>query len=228
MALRAPPPAAAGPWLPRRPAPQHTEQAAKRQKLAARPLTPGLSLLESRAVTAGTEQTYLAAFQAFGQYCLDQGLSWVIPSELDSAVAKYLDTPFLAGLDVGTAGTLVLAFKHVFPELREVPQPLPRSSRANRTWNRVSPGGQRLPVPRLLALAIAGYLGMTGLAGMAGYVILVFVCYLRPGEAMRLLGRHLIRPPPRWRGKVTGTGGFFSTMLSWAAQGKPAAGTRRC
>eukprot|EP00959_Pyramimonas_sp_CCMP1952_P107440 2246305-Pyramimonas_sp.AAC.1 len=52
----------------------------------------------------------------------------------------------------------------------------------------------RLPLPRRAAFAIAGTLAAWGHPRMGLFVMLAFAAYLRPQEAFRLAGRHLVPP----------------------------------
>ena len=72
--------------------------------------------------------------------------------------------------------------------------PLPRCNRALRGLNRLRPSQMRLPMPRALLFAICGIMAMEGLCDMAVALAVMFVCYLRPCEVMRMMARHLVPP----------------------------------
>eukprot|EP00973_Karenia_brevis_P041867 5795432-Karenia_brevis.AAC.1 len=80
--------------------------------------------------------------------------------------------------------------------LNKVRLTLPRAQRALQGWGKLQPPGQRLPMPKFMAYAIAGMLAARNQHSMAVWVILAFAAYLRPSEAMRLVGRSLVRPVP--------------------------------
>eukprot|EP00973_Karenia_brevis_P019905 2730343-Karenia_brevis.AAC.1 len=80
--------------------------------------------------------------------------------------------------------------------LNNVRLTLPRSQRALQGWSRLVPPGQRLPMPKFMAYAIAGMLALRSQSSMAVWILLTFAAYLRPSESMRLVGRSLVPPVP--------------------------------
>ena len=71
---------------------------------------------------------------------------------------------------------------------------LNRSRRALRGWRKLVPQKSRLPLPRLVAYGIAMRLIFLQKLDMALMVLLSFDAYLRPGEAIGLLGKNLVAP----------------------------------
>ena len=81
-------------------------------------------------------------------------------------------------------------------------------------WAWRAPGRARLPPPRRVAYAVAGILLRDGRWRLAICILVMFVSYLRPGEAAKLHGRHLISPS-----EAAGAGyQFFGLLLHESGQ----------
>jgi hypothetical protein len=116
---------------------------------------------------------------------------------MDQVVALHMDAMFKEGATVNHGSLLLASLAHIYPELRGPWRALwPRASRALLAWKRRVPTDTRLPLPKCVAMAIAGLLIEAGRPSMAAWVAVVFVTYLRPGEAFKLKGRHLVPPSP--------------------------------
>ncbi|CAK0908584.1 unnamed protein product, partial [Prorocentrum cordatum] len=155
----------------------------------------GLSLLERLAVRPSTEKLYRGALSAFASSCAGHRLDWTDHASLDSVFVQYMDSEFLLGGGGNMGNVLLAAVAHFLGSLhKRAATQLPRAHRAAAAWARRAPGRTRLPLPRRVVFAIAGVLLRDGRSRLAICVLVMFACCLRPGEAAKLRGRHLIAP----------------------------------
>ncbi|CAK0896163.1 unnamed protein product, partial [Prorocentrum cordatum] len=155
----------------------------------------GLSLLERLAVRPSTEKLYRGALSAFASFCARHRLDWTDHASLDSVLVQYMDSEFLLGGGGNMGNVLLAAVAHFLGSLhKRAATQLPRAHRAAAAWARRAPGRTRLPLPRRVAFAIAGVLLRDEHSRLAICILVMFACYLRPGEAAKLRGRHLIAP----------------------------------
>ncbi|CAK0867123.1 unnamed protein product, partial [Prorocentrum cordatum] len=175
---------------------------AQRQKLAqqarsSRPLLAGLTLLETLAIRANTERSYLQMLNNFVQWCQQHRQDWKSYEELDPVLSSYFSDHYLLGTACNIGSQTLVAIAHVTPSLfKQTVSVLPRASRASAAWKRRAPGKTRLPLPRPAVYAIAGWLISHGQLGMACWVVLAFAAYLRPAEAQGLTHESLAPPAP--------------------------------
>ncbi|CAK0911133.1 unnamed protein product, partial [Prorocentrum cordatum] len=172
------------------------ERARRAQELAAAAAPVlGLSLLERLAVRPSTEKLYRGALSAFASFCARRRLDWTDHASLDSVLVQYMDSEFLLGGGGNMGNVLLAAVAHFLGSLhKRAATQLPRARRAAAAWARRAPGRARLPLPRRVVFAIAGVLLRDGHSRLAICIFVMFACYLRPGEAAKLRGRHLIAP----------------------------------
>ncbi|CAK0846173.1 unnamed protein product [Prorocentrum cordatum] len=172
------------------------ERARRAQELAAAAAPVlGLSLLERLAVRPSTEKLYRGALSAFASFCARHRLDWTDHASLDSVLAQYMDSEFLLGGGGNMGNVLLAAVAHSLGSLhKRAATQLPRAHLAAAAWARRAPGRTRLPLPRRVVFAIAGVLLRDGRSRLAICILVMFACYLRPGEAAKLRGRHLIAP----------------------------------
>jgi len=124
-----------------------------------------------------------------------EGRDWTGPAELDVALIQFFCVLFLDGYEAATGQMTIAALRHFLPEMGSSTQwPLPRAERALQGWRSLLPPRMRLPLPRAAAGCIAGLMISHGRAAMAVFILLCFVTYMRPGEALRLKGRCLVPP----------------------------------
>ncbi|CAK0857973.1 unnamed protein product, partial [Prorocentrum cordatum] len=158
---------------------------------------PWMSVLEKIAVRPGTVLLYQRTLRLFLDFCRVAKVSWVDAPGLDDVVVEYLNSMYMEGHGADEASRLLAALGYVFPELyKKTRALLPRATRCAVSWCRRTPAQSRLPLPRLAALAIAGGMIMLGLPRMAIMVAVSHVCYLRPIEAMALLGKSIVAAVP--------------------------------
>ncbi|CAK0859145.1 unnamed protein product, partial [Prorocentrum cordatum] len=175
---------------------------AQRQKLAqqarsSRPLLAGLTLLETLAIRANTERSYLQMLNNFAQWCQQHRQDWRTYEELDLVLSSYFSDHYLLGTACNIGSQTLAAIARVTPSLfKQTVSVLPRASRASAAWKRRAPGKTRLPLPRPAVYAIAGWLISHGQLGVACWVVLAVAAYLRPAEAQGLTRESLVPPAP--------------------------------
>ncbi|CAK0810182.1 unnamed protein product, partial [Prorocentrum cordatum] len=185
----------AGASASRRQADRHRRAAAARQVASERGPSGGLSVLERTAVRPGTERLYQVYLRAFLQFCLVMAIDWTSEAEMDVALVTYLNSMYFEGRAPNEGSVLLASLAHYAPALyKRTAQALPRATRCLAGWRRRVPARMRLPLPRRAAFAIAGALAAWGQPRMGLFVMLSFAAYLRPQEAFRLAGRHLVPP----------------------------------
>ena len=164
--------------------------------------TSELTLLERRSVGETTERDYRLRYDQFLMWCRQTRLLHEkMNSEkelLDNAALLWMHERFFEGAD-GTEGSKLLAVIAYFRfDLVARPGPfLPRSRRASKGWLKLAPPRARLPTPWPVAGLIADYLAAKGLWWHALYVVVSFVFYLRPSEALGLRCHQVIAPVAR-------------------------------
>ena len=179
----------------RREADRQRRASAARQVAATRGASGGLSVLERTAIRPGTERLYQCYLRAFLLYCLVTSTNWDDEAGMDVALVSYLNSLYFEGRAPNEGSVLLAALAHYTPALyKRTAQALPRATRCVAGWRRRVPTRMRLPLPRRVAFAIAGTLAAWGFPRMGLFVMLSFVGYLRPQEAFRLEGRHLVPP----------------------------------
>ena len=167
------------------------------QAQGSRPLLAGLTLLETLAIRANTERSYLQMLNNFVQWCQQHRQDWRTYEELDLVLSSYFSDHYLLGTACNIGSQTLAAIAHVTPSLfKQTVSVLPRASRASAAWKRRAPGKTRLPLPRPAVYAIAGWLISHGQLGMACWVVLAFAAYLRPAEAQGLTRESLVPPAP--------------------------------
>ena len=170
--------------------------AAKRKATAKKIAHPNsMTLLEACAVGATTSIGYRRHAEGFTLFCDSNKLDWKTPEGLDKVLVGYLNVLFLDGASRSEASQVVAGIRHFSPMLTSRGgSELPRVHRALQGWSKLAPSAQRLPIPRCLALAIAGLMIIHNQPAMAVFVMVSYVCYLRPSECMRLVGKSLVPP----------------------------------
>ncbi|CAK0826240.1 unnamed protein product, partial [Prorocentrum cordatum] len=143
----------------------------------------------------GTERLCQICPRAFLQFCLVKTISWTSEAGMDPALVTHLNSMYFEGRAPNEGSVLLAALAHHTPALyKRTAQALPRATRCLAGWRRRVPTRMRLPLPRRAALAIAGTMASWGQPRMGLFIMVSFVAYLRPQEAFRLAGRHLVPP----------------------------------
>ncbi|CAK0845134.1 unnamed protein product, partial [Prorocentrum cordatum] len=175
----------------------------------------GLSLLERLAARSSTARLYQGALTSFVGFCVERRLDWATHSGLDDTLVRYMDNEFLLGGGGNQGNVLLAAVAHFLGSFhKRTALLLPRAHRAAAAWARRAPGRTRLPLPRRVVFALAGLLVHDGSPRLAICILVMFASYLRPGEAAKLRGRHLIPPS-----EAAGAGyQFFGLLLHESGQ----------
>eukprot|EP00971_Amphidinium_carterae_P219237 4352031-Amphidinium_carterae.1 len=117
--------------------------------------------------------------------------------EIDSALCSYFEELFFDGYGRGSGSTPLAAMADAYPHLlRKHTQHCPRARQALQGWQRLAPGSSRKPLPWLTTLAIAGVAMHHSETAFGCLVILSFLAYLRPSEAVALKKSQIVPPPP--------------------------------
>ena len=155
----------------------------------------GVSYLEQRAVKQETLEQYRRCVSEFLAWAALHLADWRTPQMLDQRLTEYFDHEFFLGRAVGIAEKTLAGVKFFIPAVSNYgTNHLPRAHRAAKSWARISPTLQRLPIPAPCVAAICGHLIFGGLHWEAFHVLLAFLAYLRPGENARLKVKSLVRP----------------------------------
>jgi len=157
-----------------------------------------MSVLEQASVSEVTQSGYLSKLSLFEQFAADLHLPLETAENIDMAMVDYLDQIFLDGADMDDATRLYAAWCWRNPSFgRNGHIRLSRVSRALQGWNKLSQTTTRAPMPWIFAARIASQMVLDGDLVGALALITMFLCYLRPGEAMRLKEADLVRPTPQ-------------------------------
>ena len=179
--------------------------------------SPSLSFLEQTSVIPSTREDYQHRMSKFTTWCGENLLDWKSLSELDSVIVIYFDECFFHGQSGQEGSKTLAALKFYVPLVSRMGSyHLPRAHRAVKSWLKVDPGQQRLPLPLPITLAICAWMVEHHLAWEAFAILLAFRAYLRPGENAKLKVKSLVAP-------VTSTGAYSMWALDLHPQcdGKP-------
>ncbi|CAK0862397.1 unnamed protein product, partial [Prorocentrum cordatum] len=121
-------------------------------------------------------------------------LNFATASQLDCIPVCCLTDLPLGGFVTAAGGMTVAAMRHLLPLIPVGKRPPPRSVRTLDGGRRLMPPQSRLVLPRLVAVAVAGWLMWRNLPSMAVIVALVCHACLRPSEAYRLRVGSLMPP----------------------------------
>ncbi|CAK0823926.1 unnamed protein product, partial [Prorocentrum cordatum] len=112
---------------------------------------------EAARVSDRQARTYASLRQAFLEWARRQGCATRTTSELDMALAKYLDMLYFGGFSQSRGQKTVAAPRHYRPECElNGPHGFVRTRAALSGFRRRAPGGTRRPLPRPAYLAILG------------------------------------------------------------------------
>ena len=181
-------------------------------------LRQGLSILEENAVTSAVGGSFEMLYAAFLWWCRSQLLALGSLADIDVALVWYFDSLFLDGEPAALASKIVAAVGHHHPEAgRWGWHRLPRARRAAQGWRRLAPATTPAPLPWLGVLAMIGTACAQGNLEFGLFLLLTFVLYLRPAEALNLTAGQLV-PPLTHHGNVMSSWGV---VLGPASLGRP-------
>eukprot|EP00435_Cladocopium_sp_Y103_P076203 s26_g81.t1 len=151
-----------------------------------------LTCLEMRSVSSEVQFQYKSYYQRFEAFSKASGLAWPLtPDVADMVLADYLDVLFLDKKGPAEGEKTLAAVEFFQIGLKHM---LPRSRRALKGWRKVMPAQSRLPLPRVMMYGMSMMMIHQGEVQMAMMTMVAFDLYLRPGEALSLLGRNVIAP----------------------------------
>lgn len=146
---------------------------------------PNQTLLEQEAISNEVANDYMIRMQAFRVFVKQECLSVKGEANLDNALTYYLNYLFEEGHDLGDGTKTLAAVLDSNPGCGQRTR-LPRSRRSLQGWNRLDPQKTRPPLPWGLVALIALELAKEGHIIECLTVLLSFVAYLRPGEALSI------------------------------------------
>ena len=191
------------------------------------------SFLATHAVAPPSLAKYLDVLNIAVTAAQKLGLTLDASNEkvVDVALCEVADLLFFDGEDSHVGHTLLAAWMHQHPEYgRFGSQHLPRFHRALKGWDRLAPGGTRLPEAWPVWAALALWFLRQGLKWMGVCVLVMFGTYGRPGEISELRGASLVPPSkgiskhwafvirPHELGRPTKTGRFNDVVI-WDVHG---------
>ncbi|CAK0874888.1 unnamed protein product [Prorocentrum cordatum] len=161
-----------------------------------------ISSLAAAAVTTATQSNYLNALRKLLAWLHVPRAPQRLPaSEWDLLLEQYVEFLHDRGLPEGDASSTLAAVRWALPELpRPLRRGLPLATAAVTGWRRLEKPLSRPPVPRSLAVLMALRLCSDGKADYALFLLLTFETYMRPSEALSLVGLQLVPPVPNERG----------------------------
>jgi hypothetical protein len=131
------------------------------------------------------------------------------PEKLDSFLVTCGNKFSLSGASRSEASQVMAVIRHFSPLRSSRGASIsPRVHRALQGRTKMASSAQRLPNPRSLAFAAAGFMIIHSHPSMAVFVMLSYVGYLLPSEGMGLVGQSLF-PPIRSQGRTLQTGGIL-------------------
>ncbi|CAK0855849.1 unnamed protein product, partial [Prorocentrum cordatum] len=161
-----------------------------------------ITSLAAAAVTTATQSNYLNALRKLLAWLHVPSAPQRLPaSEWDLLLEQYVEFLHDRGLPEGDASSTLAAVRWALPELpRPLRRGLPLATAAVTGWRRLEKPLSRPPVPRSLAVLMALRLCSDGKADYALFLLLTFETYVRPSEALSLVGLQLVPPVPNERG----------------------------
>ena len=153
------------------------------------------TLLERAAVSHPVAQDYLQRAEDFRSFARSHKMSLKNMTKFDESLCEYLNHLFQEGCDLSEGTKSYAAVMDAFPAFSQKGT-LTRSKRALQGWHKLDPGRTRPPVPWPLIALLALRMAEKGLLASAAAVLIMFVAYLRPGEALGLRVEDLVMPSP--------------------------------
>ncbi|CAE7241575.1 unnamed protein product [Symbiodinium sp. CCMP2592] len=163
---------------------------------------PEKTLLETASVSAACFRRYQVAWMAARHLVMSVTGTLMPTAELDANLAGHLEHLFLEGEDLSAAQYLIAAISFFVPAIKAMGmQALPRVRQRIQGWRRLCPPQSRLPVPfEVVALVFLWAVESQRIA-LGFHLLLSFMLYLRPGEALGLRATAKDVVPPAGRRK---------------------------
>ena len=143
-------------------------------------------------------RTYASLHQAFLEWARRLGCATRTTSELDLALARYLDMLYFEGFSQSRGQKTVAALRYYRPECElNGPRGLVHTRAALSGFRRRAPGGTRRPLPRPAYLAILGAALHLRLKEFALALVIAWDGFLRlPTDIVEMVGGSLVAPSP--------------------------------
>ena len=154
----------------------------------AAPLQPvGQTLLERVSVTLGTATDYENRIERLKAFGIENNYGGSCFAELEELTPAYMNWMFLEGASFGEGTKLWSALRWRHPELSSHgTEKMPRVSQALQGWKKGRPPLLREPMAWIEAYGVASEMVRQGCWMGAALLLIMFDCYLRPGEAYDL------------------------------------------
>ena len=168
-------------------------------KYTPRASTGEKSYVEGRAVEPGCARRYSILMAAFYQFVNSLRLPTDTPQQVDVARLEYLDHPFFDGAAKDEATARVAAWMDANPAYsRCVSRSLPGTQRALQGFRKMAPAMTRSSLPRNQMCRIAPEVLTAGPEEVAAltaiFLLMMFLCYFRPGAALTRRGTNVVPP----------------------------------
>lgn len=188
------------------------------------PANEGPGLLEDMSILAVTCDEYLNRLLEFDAFRRRYGLLSDDPVKIDIALRNFMDFRFLQGGELSDGHRLLVAWAWAHPTFsKHGKYTLVTACRSLQGWKRLAPLKTRAPLPWLFAALSAKQMILLGEPRSALGLMLMFWCYLRPGELLRLRARD---GAPPGGGAVFGAS--ISTRASSTSRAKWGCPTKAC
>ncbi|CAK0823299.1 unnamed protein product, partial [Prorocentrum cordatum] len=153
---------------------------------------------EAARVSDRQARTCASLHQAFLEWARRRGSATRTTSELDIALAQYLDMLYFGGFSQSRGQKTVAALRYYRPECElNGPRSLVRARAALSGFRRRAPGGARRPLPRPAYLAILGAALHLRLEEFALALVIAWGWFLRlPTDIVEMVGGSLVAPSP--------------------------------
>jgi len=180
-----------------------------------------LPLLAQLAVQVPTGDPYRDYLNTFLRTMELSSVEHIPPESLDRYLSDFFDLRFMQGYAAEQGEKTLAALQHFHPEYGKFGRhSLPLTGRCLKGWRRIAPGHARLPIPWLALMAMVGQALFENQTSLALALLIMFFCYLRPGETMELVGDHLV-PPGRLKTTSEFGGPYWGIVIRPRSEHKP-------
>ena len=151
-----------------------------------------MTILEQKSVSTEILNQYEGYLKKLEVFSRENAVKWPLHvDEADAVLADYMDVLFLDKKSPSEGEKVMAALEFFRHDLKGKCH---RSRKALKGWRKTMPAQSRLPLPKVLMFGMAMRLLYKGLRNMALMVLVAFDLYLRPGEAMTLMGKNILPP----------------------------------
>ncbi len=175
-----------------------------------------LTFLEARSVSRPVEMSYVSLMERFTEWSRQKRLPLKSVAERDRALAEYGNHMYFAGHTAADFSRVRAAAAFHWTDVSKAGKELHRAQRAQIGFCKKAPDKSRLPIPLVVACAVAKEIVSVGDDWRAAAAVMMqFVLYLRPGEVLSIRARDLQAPLPRHSGGLA----HWSVLLHPAEAG---------